>query len=170
MVTRKGICDPAGALAGNCERAHDTAPAEPTVKLADPDAAPLETERPCAPAVLNVTWNPCRPASAALKVYAAGSTDFGSVELKLTWPRKAVAVLVNTSKATTATPAGDPAVAVESPCTAKEATSPASTVIAPVDPDSDPSVTEMEAPGAFPNATATSRAPCESGPGAGRRA
>src|SRR5438067_9719589 len=67
-VTRSGICDPAGALAGNWETEHDTAPAEPTVKLADRDAAPLATETPSVPAVLNVTWNPYWPASHAVYV------------------------------------------------------------------------------------------------------
>src|SRR5207248_3731490 len=165
-----GSWEPAAALGGNCETAQEAAPAAPTVKLVDPDAAPLATVRPCVPAVLNVTWNPCWPASAAVNVYAAGRTEFASVELKLTSPRKAVAVFANPSYATADTSAGAPAVAVTVARSAKVATSPGSTAIWPVDPDNDPSVTEIDPAGAFASATATSRVPCESGPGAGRRA
>src|SRR5438876_1971106 len=136
-VTRRGICEPAGALVGNCETAQDTAPAAPTLKLVDPDAAPLATVRPCVPAVLNVTWNPCWPASAAVNVYAAGRTDFASVELKVTPPRKAVAVLANASYATTVTSAGAPAVAVTVAWSAKVTTSPGGRVMWAVDPAHD---------------------------------
>ena len=169
-VTRSGTCEPAGAVAGNCETAQDTAPAAATVKLIEPDGTPLATVSPCAPAVLNVTWNPCWPASAGVNVYTAGRSDFASVELKVTAPRKAVAVFAKPSYATTVTSAGAPAVAVTVPCSAKVTTSPGSTVIWPVDPDNALSVTEIDPAGAFASATATSRVPCESGPGAGRRA